>query len=112
MTDLTGPGPAEPKSGPKQRTDSSPATRFSAERASQGNRTPERRQQRRWVPIAAGWIVFLVGLLDIAVGLTPVSSHLHHRLAGFAHAVPGTVTNLTKPADVIIGLLLLMLSHG
>jgi len=56
--------------------------------------------------------MFLVGLLDIIVGLTPVSSHLHHRLASVAHAVPGTVANLTKPADVVIGLLLLMLSHG
>jgi lysyl-tRNA synthetase, class II len=64
------------------------------------------------VPIAAGWIVFLVGIADIMVGLTPDTSHLHHRLTGFAHAVPGTVANLTKPADVVIGLLLLMLSHG
>jgi len=64
------------------------------------------------VPTAAGWIVFLVGLADIVVGLTPLSNHLHHRLAGLAHAVPGTVANLTKPVDVIIGLLMLMLSHG
>ncbi len=142
MTDLTGPGPAEPKSGLKQHTSPAPgdaaqrapgdaaerapedaaerapgdaaerANGNAAERGSQGSRTPERRQQRRWVPTAAGWIVFLVGLLDIVVGLTPVSSHLHHRLARFAHTVPGTVTNLTKPADVIIGLLLLMVSHG
>jgi lysyl-tRNA synthetase, class II len=64
------------------------------------------------VPAAAGWIVFLIGLADIIVGLTPYRYLLHHRLARVASVAPGTVANLTRLIDVIIGLLLLMLSHG
>jgi lysyl-tRNA synthetase, class II len=64
------------------------------------------------VPAAAGWIVFLIGLADIIVGLTPFHYALHHRLANVASVAPGTVANLTRLIDVIIGLLLLMLSHG
>lgn len=82
-----------------------------AERQSTGG-LPDRRQQRRWVPTAAGWFVFLVGIADVTVGVTPFASQFHTRLTRLAHAVPGTVTNLTRSADVIIGLLLLMLSHG
>jgi lysyl-tRNA synthetase class 2 len=121
MTDLTGPEPeaerAEPESEPEQRHSAakhseSAVARATAERNGGPPQQPERRQQRRWVPIAAGWIVFCVGIADIAVGLTPFASHLHNRLTRIAADVPGTVTNLTRSADVIIGLLLLMLSHG
>ncbi|HVB46041.1 MAG TPA: phosphatidylglycerol lysyltransferase domain-containing protein [Streptosporangiaceae bacterium] len=73
---------------------------------------PDRRQQRRWVPVAAGWLVFLVGVADIIEGVTPLTSHIHIRLTRIAHVVPGTVAGLTRLVDVIIGLLLLMLSHG
>jgi lysyl-tRNA synthetase class 2 len=64
------------------------------------------------VPLAAGWIVLLVGLADIILGVTANDSHLHTRLQGLPVVVPGTVAELTRTADIIIGLLLLMLSHG
>jgi lysyl-tRNA synthetase, class II len=36
----------------------------------------------------------------------------HRRLRGLSDLAPGTLVNLTRTTDVIIGLLLLMLSHG
>ncbi len=73
-------------------------------------RPPDRRNQRRWVPVTAGWLVLLIGLADIIQvvrpGLYPVRLH---RLNSF---VPGMLTNVTHTVEVIIGLLLLMLSHG
>jgi lysyl-tRNA synthetase class 2 len=74
-------------------------------------RAPDRRQQRRWVPITTGWLCLLIGLADI-VGVAIPSLHLHHRLHRITVFVPGTMTNVTNTATVIIGLLLLMLSHG
>jgi lysyl-tRNA synthetase, class II len=70
------------------------------------SRAPDRRQQRRWVPVAAGWLGLLIGLADIIEGVGPgfYDRYRLHRLT--------EVTNLTRTADVIIGLLLLMLSHG
>ena len=58
------------------------------------------------MPFAAGWLGLLVGLADIIEGLGPGVFYRYklHRLT--------EVTNLTRTADVIIGLLLLMLSHG
>ena len=35
-----------------------------------------------------------------------------HRLHRFNYLVPGTLTNVTRSADVLIGLMLLMLAHG
>ena len=40
------------------------------------------------------------------------SLYAHYRLHRTVDLAPGTLTNLTRTADVIIGLLLLMLSHG
>src|SRR6266700_2610073 len=143
MTDLSGPGPAEPKSGSRQRPDRSaaavpaareqvaarsepgrpddarsepgrsddarsqaarsgtkrpgcgppgatrpagdrPADRPAGDRAAgdcpAGERPVDRRQQRRWVPVAASWLMRLVGLADIVLGLTAPGSHLHNRL--------------------------------
>src|SRR5215475_1513601 len=74
-------------------------------------RTPDRRHQRRWVPITMGWLCLLIGLADI-IGVAIPGLHLHHRLGRIAAFVPGTVTNVASTATVIIGLLLLMLSHG
>ena len=77
----------------------------------QATRPPDRRNQRRWVPIAAGWLCLLIGLADIIEVVRPgliYSSHLT-RLHAF---VPGTLVNVTHTVSVIIGLLLLMLSHG
>jgi lysyl-tRNA synthetase, class II len=75
------------------------------------SRIPDRRHQRRWVPITTGWLCLLIGLADV-IGVAIPSLHLHHRLHRIAPFVPGTMTNVTSTATVIIGLLLLMLSHG
>src|SRR5207245_1347914 len=72
---------------------------------------PDRRHQRTWVPITTGWLCLLIGLADV-IGVAIPSLHLHHRLHRITPFVPGTMTNLTSTATVIIGLLLLMLSHG
>jgi lysyl-tRNA synthetase, class II len=97
-----GPGPAEIFSGEN------------GQRPGAAVRPPDRRQQRRWVPVAAGWFTLLIGLADIITGFrTPVLyRHVHHSLHRLSEIAPGTLSNLTRTADVIIGLLLLMLSHG
>ncbi len=92
--------PAAPAAG-----DEGGATRARAKRA------PDRRHQRRWVPITTGWLCLLIGLADV-IGVAIPSLHLHHRLHRITIFVPGTMTNVTNTATVIIGLLLLMLSHG
>jgi lysyl-tRNA synthetase class 2 len=74
-------------------------------------RLPDRRQQRRWVPWISGWLALLIGLADILTVAIP-SLHLEHRLHRIKPFVPGTLTNVTHTGDVIIGLLLLLLSHG
>src|SRR5215475_14059128 len=74
-------------------------------------RAPDRRHQRTWVPITTGWLCLLIGLADV-IGVAIPSLDLHHRLHRIAAFVPGTMTNVTSTATVIIGLLLLMLSHG
>jgi len=76
-----------------------------------GSRTPDRRQQRRWVPFITGWLCFWIGLADVVNSAIP-KLQLEHRLHRMAPFVPGVLTNVTATADVIIGLLLLMLSHG
>jgi lysyl-tRNA synthetase class 2 len=99
MTDPTGPLPP--------RTPSSVA-----ERPVQPSlpRAIDLRQQRRWVPLGAGLLALVIGLGYIIEGLVP---HLYHRrLRGLSDILPGTLVNLTRTTDVIIGVLLLMLSHG
>jgi lysyl-tRNA synthetase, class II len=54
----------------------------------------------------------LVGLTDIIIGVTAPTNDLHARLQSLPVVVPGTVAVLTRTADIIIGLLLLMLSNG
>ena len=78
---------------------------------SQPGRAPDRRQQRRWVPITIGWLCFWIGLADVVNSAIP-RLHLEHRLHRITPFVPGVLTNVTATADAIIGLLLLMLSHG
>jgi lysyl-tRNA synthetase, class II len=77
----------------------------------QPGRGPDRRQNRRWVPITAGWLALLIGLADVVSAVIP-RLQLVHRLHRITPFVPGVLTNVTFTADVIIGLLLLMLSHG
>ena len=74
-------------------------------------RAPDRRHQRRWVPVTMGWLCLLTGLADIT-GVAIPGLHLYDRLGRITAFVPGTVTNAASTATVIIGLLLLMLSHG
>jgi len=68
------------------------------------------RQQLRWVPLTAGLAALIIGIGYIAEGLLP--GLYHRRLRGLSYLAPGTLANLTRTTDVIIGLLLLMLSHG
>jgi lysyl-tRNA synthetase class 2 len=73
-------------------------------------RPPDRRNSRRWVPVTAGWLCLLIGLIDIIAVIRPsLYAPRFHRINTF---VPGTLTNVTHTVEVIIGLLLLLLSHG
>ncbi len=90
MTDHNGPGPAEPRTG----DDEQPA-----------GRAVDRRQLRRWVPLTAGVMSLLIGIGYIVVGVNP--SLTERRLRGLSY-----LGSVTRTADIIIGLLLLMVSHG
>jgi len=69
----------------------------------------DRARQRRWVPRMAALLTFLIGLSDILNILRP---DLVHRLHRINVMIPGTLTDVTRSADVLIGLMLLMLAHG
>jgi lysyl-tRNA synthetase, class II len=71
----------------------------------------DRRHQRAWVPGTAALLTALIGLSDIVAIFKP---DLVHRLQlhKINYLVPGTLTTVTRTADVIIGLMLLMLAHG
>ncbi|MCO6004266.1 GNAT family N-acetyltransferase [Actinoallomurus purpureus] len=69
----------------------------------------ERRRQRRWVPATAGWLSFLIGLLDVIGALLP---EWHRRMVRLDEIVPGSVNNAARTATLVAGLLLLLLSHG
>src|SRR5215469_400274 len=124
MTDLIGPGPAEPTSGTEQRPSRPTASSSSGQGdggavpTSQQERT-DRRQQKRWVPRMAGWIVLVLGVSFIAVGVNAglyhSLHHVHSRLHRVAEGTPGSLTltlTFTRTALIVIGLLLLMLCHG
>jgi lysyl-tRNA synthetase class 2 len=68
----------------------------------------DRRRQHVWVPRTAALLTALVGLSDIAAifNKSDLQNKLHHYL------VPGTVSSVTRTADVLIGLLLLLLAHA
>jgi lysyl-tRNA synthetase, class II len=78
------------------------------------SRPPDRRHQRRWVPIVTSIVAFLLGLAYIIEGFRTrvIYSHLKHPLHRLTEIAPGVLAILPRVADVIIGLLLLMLSHG
>ena len=92
MTEQSGPGPATPPIGDGERSGASTA------------RPIDRRQQRRWVPLAAGLLSLAIGIVYIIEGISPGSRHRFH---GFDYL--GSVTRTT---DLIIGLALVMVSHG
>ncbi len=68
-----------------------------------------RRGQRRWVPSIAALLCLLIGLSDVLAIFSPGFQARLHRINTY---VPGTLTNVARSADVIVGLLLLLLSHG
>ena len=67
------------------------------------------RGQRRWIPTVASLLCLLIGVSNVLAIFTP---SFHARLHRINTYVPGTLTNAARSADVIVGLLLLMLSHG
>ncbi len=64
---------------------------------------------KAWVPVVAALLTFLIGLSDVLAVFKP---DWHERLHRVNAVVPGTLTNVTRTSDVIIGLLLLMLARG
>ena len=82
-----------------------------ASRSGQASAAPEgsRRKPLTWIPSVAALLTFLVGLSDVLAVFKP---DWHERLHKFSAVVPGTLTNVTRTSDVIVGLLLLMLSRG
>ncbi len=87
-----------------------PAARADGTQAPAG--TPsfaDRRRQHAWVPRILALLTALIGLSDILGIFKP---DLAHRLHKITYLVPGTLTNVTRSADVLIGLMLLMLAHG
>jgi lysyl-tRNA synthetase class 2 len=69
----------------------------------------DRRRQHAWVPVIVALLTALIGLSDILGIFRP---DLAHRLHKINYLVPGTLSNVTRSADVVIGLMLLMLAHG
>ena len=87
-----------------------PAGKAGGAQADAGPPTPaDRRRQRAWVPGTAALLTALIGLADILNILRP---DLAIRLHKLTYMVPGTLTNVARSADVLIGLMLLMLAHG
>ena len=85
------------------------ATRADDSKAGGQQSPADRARQRRWVPGAAALLTYLIGLSDILNILRP---DLANRLHKINSMIPGTLTNVTRSADVLIGLMLLMLAHG
>jgi lysyl-tRNA synthetase class 2 len=59
--------------------------------------------------VVAALLTFLIGISDVLAVFKP---EWHQRLHKVNAVVPGTLTNVTRTSDVIIGLLLLMLARG
>ncbi|MGH3246308.1 MAG: phosphatidylglycerol lysyltransferase domain-containing protein [Trebonia sp.] len=76
-----------------------------------GDDSRERKDTRRltWIPVVASLLTFLIGISDVVAVFKP---GWHNRLHKVNALVPGTLTNVTRTSDVIIGLLLLMLARG
>ncbi len=77
--------------------------------AAHGGDPVDRRRQRAWVPGTAALLTALIGLSDIVAILKPALADQFHKIN---YLVPGTLASLGHTADVIIGLMLLMLAHG
>jgi lysyl-tRNA synthetase, class II len=70
---------------------------------------PEGGRRRAWIPAIASLLCLLIGLSDVLAIFKPA---WHARLHNVNAFVPGTLTNVTRSADVIIGLMLVLLAHG
>src|SRR6201982_1671865 len=70
---------------------------------------PKGGRRRAWVPAIASLLCLLIGLSDVLAIFKPA---WHARLHNVNAFVPGTLTNVTRSADVIIGLMLVLLAHG
>jgi lysyl-tRNA synthetase, class II len=86
-----------------------PAAGADGTQAPAGTPEPADYRRRGWVPGVAALLTALIGLSDILNIFRP---DLVHRLHKFAYLVPGTLTTVARSADVLIGLMLLMLAHG
>ena len=62
-----------------------------------------------WIPALASLLTFLIGLSDILAIFKPT---WHARLRKLNAVLPGTLTNVTRTSDVIIGLMLVLLALG
>jgi lysyl-tRNA synthetase, class II len=114
MTDSSGPEQAElVVDGAVQDTDT-PAAQGSANPPEPAGRPLDRRHQRRWVPVTAALLALLLGLAYIIEGFRTrvLYSHLAHPLHKLTEIAPGVLSIVPRVAEVIIGLMLLMLSHG
>ena len=82
--------------------------------AGPATRPPDRRHQQPWVPVTAALLTLLIGLTYIIEGFRTrvLYSHLTHPLHRLTEIAPGVLTIAPRIAEVFIGLLLLMLSHG
>jgi lysyl-tRNA synthetase, class II len=82
--------------------------------AGSATRPPDRRHQQPWVPVTAALLALLIGLTYIIEGFRTrvLYSHLRHPLHRLTEIAPGVLTIAPRIAEVFIGLLLLMLSHG
>ena len=74
----------------------------------------ERRSRRRWVPLVAGVLTFLLGVRDIAMVVRP---HLWERVKVINHVLPGKVDpavvhGAVGATLVVAGALLILLSHA
>ena len=74
-----------------------------------GHGPVDRQRQHAWVPGSTALLTWLIGLSDILAIFRP---DLVHKLHKINYLVPGTLTTVTRTADVVIGLMLLMLAHG
>jgi lysyl-tRNA synthetase class 2 len=85
----------------------------SADRLDPGEKTglPQLKGGRRraWIPGIASLLCLVIGLSDVLAIFKPA---WHARLHNVNAFVPGTLTNVTRSADVIIGLMLVLLAHG
>ena len=91
--------------------DPGPDKRFemSENSALPGRRPPHEAKRLTWIPVVASLLTFLIGLSDV---VAPFKPDWHQKLAKVNAVVPGTLTNVARTSDVIIGLLLLMLARG